>query len=183
MSKPSSYERTGTCKRGHDWLTNRVKNGRAANGLWKCGLCDMYVWDGDTVLTCSLEGCTNKMGRRNTGLCHTHNSRLVKHGSPRLITEGRNFPGDGHTNVGGYREIRVNGSKIFEHRYVMQELLGRPLYPHETVHHINGVRDDNRIENLELWSQSQPPGQRIDDKISWMIDFLSQYNYKTSKGT
>jgi len=50
---------------------------------------------------------------------------------------------------------------ILEHRIVMEQKLGRNLEPHETVHHINGVTDDNRPENLELWSvRAQPPGQR-----------------------
>ncbi|MBA2525677.1 MAG: HNH endonuclease [Pyrinomonadaceae bacterium] len=43
----------------------------------------------------------------------------------------------------------------------MEQILGRPLLPREQVHHENGIRDDNRPDNLELWKTSQPPGQRI----------------------
>lgn len=64
---------------------------------------------------------------------------------------------------------------IFEHRKVMQEILGRPLVEDENVHHVNGVRDDNRPENLELWSSSQPKGQLVADKIRWAREFLSLY--------
>lgn len=39
------------------------------------------------------------------------------------------------------------------------------------------VRDDNRIENLELWSTSHPAGQRVSDKIEWCIEFLTDYGY------
>lgn len=61
----------------------------------------------------------------------------------------------------------------------MSITVGRPLHGHETVHHINGVRTDNRPENLELWSRSQPSGQRVSDKIAWAMEFLTIYGRPT----
>ena len=67
---------------------------------------------------------------------------------------------------------------IHEHRFVMSEYLGRPLRKGENVHHINGNRADNRIENLELWTTVQPSGQRVKDKIEWAKSFLREYGYE-----
>lgn len=64
---------------------------------------------------------------------------------------------------------------VKQHTLVMSQVIGRPLLPGESVHHINGLRSDNRIENLELWSTSQPPGQRVEDKVRWAVQLLEQY--------
>jgi hypothetical protein len=58
---------------------------------------------------------------------------------------------------------------VTEHRLVMERHLGRLLEKWESVHHINGIRLDNRIENLELWVVPQPYGQRPTDLVEWVV--------------
>jgi hypothetical protein len=78
-------------------------------------------------------------------------------------------------NIYGYRVVRTSLGLRQEHRLIMESMIGRPLIDNETVHHINGVRDDNRPENLELWSKSHPAGQRAEDKVSWARSIIALY--------
>lgn len=77
-----------------------------------------------------------------------------------------------HPNAKGGRDK----SYVAEHRMVMSEHLGRPLLRSEQVHHKNGDRSDNRLRNLELWTTSQPAGQRVIEKLEWAKEFINIYS-------
>ena len=116
--------------------------------------------------TCGKEFMLKKFARGNYNHGQKTCSRSCGH-------KGKKFGGflDKH----GYRIITVDGKQTPEHRDVMEKKIGRALFAEETVHHINGQRADNRIENLELWSSRHGKGQRVEDKIEFCRTFLQDY--------
>lgn len=101
-------------------------------------------------------------------------------GHTRRSEENWNWQGGVTKNKAGYMLVKSkghprahpNGSYILEHHLVMEKHLDRYLVKGENIHHLNGIRDDNRIENLELWTKPQPTGIRSEDAIKHAIEVL-----------
>lgn len=113
-----------------------------------------------------------------------HRNKLVhkRKGKNVDVIPKKRKKGSGTITSQGYKRLHIlnhpnaqNGRWVLEHVYVMSNFLGRPLLKNERVHHKNGIRLDNRIENLELWTKDHPYGQRVEDKIKWCEEFLKQY--------
>lgn len=127
-------------------------------------------------MECNVLDCEKSSVAKS--LCSTHYQRFRRHGDPHIVKKKRIGWSDnlnGWPTKNGYIFIVANGKRIFEHRHVMEEHLGRPLRRGENVHHKNGIRNDNRLENLELWVTCQPPGQRPKDLVDWAKEILALY--------
>ena len=130
---------------------------------------------------CIADGCTRKQRARQ--LCIKHYQSWQTYGDANKAkyrwaecTEGWKIGKDGYRWMTRPKHhMASSNGVVYEHRVVMAEFLGRLLKKGENVHHKNGIRSDNRIENLELWISHQPAGQRIEDLVSWARNIISEY--------
>lgn len=156
------------------------------------GLCAGHYrqqWEGEELKPlrrykygCTFSGCLAP--HCSEGLCDAHYHQKLRgvelHPIGWKPERKKTIGKDGYVRIWAPESpYAKKDGQILEHRLVMAEHLKRNLMDHERVHHKNGVRSDNRLENLELWTVSHPSGQRVEDVVKWAKEILDLYSFGT----
>ncbi len=140
---------------------------------------DMPGYIRGTNEVCVVGGCERPVTSK--GLCQTH-ARYRSRGSELKPIQEPTFRyvyGDGYVRLKDPEHINsTKNGMVLEHVKMMADHLGRRIRTEmgETVHHVNGVKGDNRLKNLELWVSSQPKGQRVTDLLDWAHEIIDTYD-------
>lgn len=117
----------------------------------------------DTYKTCMF--CGKQMVKRENESPAAFNSKkfcsrscvssFTKNGAFKPKEQHWNWKGGKYIDKLGYVNMRINGRQTKEHTVIIEKEIGRCMNKNEVVHHVNGIRNDNRIENLRLMTNSE----------------------------
>lgn len=154
-----------------------VIRNRFMNGAFCSKTCAGMAHRGKTYHKGDCERCGKEFQS-----CYSHKNRFCSVSCASSAQWEKMGKRDRFLDANGYVHVRARnhpraskyGRHILEHTLVMENKLGRYLYPEESVHHKNGIRSDNRKENLELWASPQRFGQRVSDLIDFVFDHYNK---------